>query len=254
MAKWWLLDAQTQRRIAEHIDTAAFRVIDRFDAHYNENSLTAALGQELMREPIRLGNTTAVFNYRNFPEQTEEHLVGADGGMLVTITNPLERIEAIKGVLFQAKRFPQYRNSRELSIPRSEDASRLKRQIQMMLEVTEESVLLAYTRDAIYTVKASSLEDRTVDELRFPLAFPRLVKLGTYLGKWVARCTRGDNNEVLIDRIREPRGFIKHRLEMDIETRQRPLLTEGGIPLPFDASYVSNIPQPNWRKLKNDRQ
>jgi hypothetical protein len=72
MAEWWLLDAQTQDRIAEYIDTASIRVIDNFDAHHNENSITAALGQELMREPIRLGETTVIFNYRNFPEQNEE--------------------------------------------------------------------------------------------------------------------------------------------------------------------------------------
>lgn len=247
MAEWWLLDAQTQDSIAEHIDAAAFRVIDHFDAHHNENSITAALGQELMREPIRLGNTTVTFSYRNFPEQNEEPLVGADGGILVTITNPGERIEVVKGIFFQAKRFAQDRNPRDLSI-RPEDASRLKRQVLAMLEMTKESIVLSYTRDAVYAVDAKSLKDRTVDELRRPLATPRLVHFGTFLGKWVARCTRGDNNEVLIEGIREPRGFLKNVIEMDIETRQRPLLTEGGIPIPFSDPGWRNVPQPNWRR------
>lgn len=248
MAEWWLLDAQTQHRIAEHIDTAANRVIDHFDAHSNENSITAALGQELMREPIRLGDTTVTFNYRNFPEQNEEPLVGADGGMLIRVTNPAERIEVEKGVLFQAKKFSQDRNPRALSVPRSEDASRLKRQVLAMLKTTRESVVFSYTRDAVYAVDAEALKDLTVDEIRYPMATARLIKLGTFLGKWVARCTRGDYNEVLIERIREPRGFLKHVLEMDIHTRQLPRLTEGGIPIPFDATNIGNVPQPNWQK------
>jgi hypothetical protein len=248
MAEWWLFNAETQRRIAEHIDDATFRVIDHFDAHFNENSITAALGQELMRESVHFGNTTVIFGYRNFPEQTEEPLIGADGGLLITVTNPRERIEVVKGVLFQAKRFDQDRNPRSLSIPRPEDAGRLKRQILNMLETTKESIVLSYTRDAFYAVDAKALKDLTVEELRYPLATPRLIGFGTYLGKWVARCTRGDNNEVLTQRIREPRGFLKEIIEMNIQTQQRPLLTEGGIPLPFDDPAWRNTPQPNWRK------
>jgi hypothetical protein len=248
MAEWWLLDAETQRRIAEHIDDATFRVIYHFDAHHNENSITAALGQELMREQLQLGDTIVAFNYRNFPEQNEEPLVGADGGLLITVTNPAEQIEVEKGVLFQAKRFDQDRNPRKLSIPRPKDASRLKDQILAMLNITKESIILSYTRDAVYTVVAKSLRNLTVDELRYPLATARLIGLGTYLGKWVARCTRGDRNKALIEGIREPRGFLKHVVEMDIQTRQKPLLIEGGIPLPFDDPNWRNIPQPNWRK------
>jgi hypothetical protein len=249
MAEWWLFDAQTQQRIAEHIDAAATRVIDHFEAHHNENSITAALGQELMRERVLLGDTTVAFNYRNFPEQTEEPLVGADGGMLITITNHVERLHVDKGVLFQAKRFPQDRLPRELSIPRPEDASRLKNQIQNMLRMTKESILLGYTLDAIYAVDAKSLRERTIDELRYPLAKPRLVRLGTFLGKWVARCTRGDENEALIQGIREPRGFLKHVFEMDVTTRQKPLLTEGGVALPLDASNKERMPE-SWRRRR----
>jgi hypothetical protein len=117
-----------------------------------------------------------------------------------------------------------------------------------MLETTRESVVLSYTRDAVYAVDAESLKDLTVDELRYPLATARLLGLGTFLGKWVARCTRGDNNEVLIERIRQPRGFLKQVIEMDIHTRQRPLLIEGGVPVPFDDPLWRNTPRPNWQK------
>lgn len=113
--------------------------------------------------------------------------------------------------------------------------------------MTKESILLGYTLDAVYAVDARSLKDRTLAELRYPLATPRLIKLGTYLGKWVARCTRGDENEALIQGIREPRGFLKHVLEVDVTTRQTPLLTEGGVSLPLDDSNRVRIPQ-NWRR------
>ena len=53
----------------------------------------------------------------------------------------------------------------------------------------------------------------------------------TDLDKWVARCSRGDTDPALIHRIRENRGFINQLLEMDIQTRQKPLLTEGGSPV-----------------------
>jgi hypothetical protein len=245
MAEWWLLDSQTQQRIAEHIDNAAARVLKHFDAHRDENSLTAALCQELIRESIFLGNTTVTFTYRNFAEQDEEPLVGADGGILVSIANQGEHI--VKGVLFQAKRLPQERGSRSLSMSK-EDASRLKRQVAAMLDLTEESIVLGHTRNRIYAVDATSLEEQTVEELRFPFKAARLISFGTFLGKWVARCTRGDLNEVLIDRIRTPRGFLNQLLEMEIVTRQRPLLTEGGAPINLDSLPMDKIPQPRWRR------
>src|SRR4051812_32831819 len=98
MAEWWLLDEDTQQRIAARLDDAAERVMRHFDDHRDENSLTAALCQEIIREPILLNDTTVVFNYRNFAEQSEEHKVGADGGIRITIRNGDEEVE--KGVLF----------------------------------------------------------------------------------------------------------------------------------------------------------
>lgn len=246
MAEWWLLDEGTQRRIAAHLDDAAGRVIRHFDDHRDENSLTAALCQEIIREPILLNDTTVIFNYRNFAEQSEEHKVGADGGIRITIRNGDEEVE--KGVLFQAKRLPQDRNTRSLSIPDKKEAGRSKRQISSMLNWTEESIVLSHTRQAVYAVEAVSLENHTVEELRYPFRDARLVTLGTYLGKWVARCSRGDTDPVLIRRIREDRGFITHLLEMDIQTRQRPLLTEGGSPVNINDLRTDQIPQPRWQR------
>jgi hypothetical protein len=45
MAEWWLLDEPTQRHIAAHVDDAANRVLQHFDAHHDEDSITAALFQ-----------------------------------------------------------------------------------------------------------------------------------------------------------------------------------------------------------------
>jgi hypothetical protein len=245
MAEWWLLDEPTQRRIAAHLDDAAERVMQHFDDHRDENSLTAALCQEIIREPILSNDTTVIFNYRNFAEQSEEHQVGADGGIRITIRNGDEEVE--KGVLFQAKRLPQDRKTRSLSIPDKKEAGRFKRQISSMLDWTEESIMLGHTRRGIYAVEAVSLENHTVEELRYPFKDVRLVTIGTYLGKWVARCSRGDTNTVLIRRIREDRGFINHLLEMDIKTRQRPLLTESGSPVNLNDLRPDQIPQPRWR-------
>lgn len=246
MAEWWLLDELTQRRIATHLDDAAALVVQHFDDHRDENSLTAALCQELIRKPLLLSETTVVFNYRNFSEQSEEHKVGADGGIRITIKNRDEEVE--KGVLFQAKRLPQKRSVRSLSIPDRKEASRFKSQISSMLDWTEESIVLGHTRRGIYAVEASSLEDHTVEELRRLFEDVRLVTLGTFLGKWVARCSRGDTDPDLVRRIREERGFVKHLLEMDVETPQLPQLTEGGAPINLDASTTGRIPQPRWRR------
>lgn len=246
MAEWWLLDELTQERIAEYLDSAAERVIEHFDDHRDENSLTAALCQEIIREPVLFNDTTVIFNYRNFAEQSEENKVGADGGIRITIKNRDEEVE--KGILFQAKRLSQDRNTRSLSIPDKKEVSRFKRQISSMLDWTEESIVLGHTRRGIYALKASSLEEHTVEELRYPFKDVRLITIGTYLGKWVSRCSRGDTDPILIHRIREDRGFVNHLLEMSIQTRQKPFLTEGGMPINLGAPTIDKIPQPRWRR------
>jgi hypothetical protein len=244
MAEWWLLNEPTQDRIADFIDTATYRVINNFDAHGNENSLTAALGQELRGKELLLGDTTVSFGYRNFLEQHEEPLTGADGGFLVTIANGNEVVE--KGAFFQAKRFPHYTPTRSLNMSRKE-ASRLKRQLKDMLRITEHSILLGQTEHNFYAVEAESLVGDRIENLRFPFNKARLITLGTYLGKWVARCSKGDARKSFVQGISKPAGFLKYLVTMDVETKQPPLLTEGGEPIDLNSLPRDWIPQPRWR-------
>ena len=243
MAEWWLIDERVQQAIADHIDSASASVLRNFDNHANENSLTAAFGQELMRESLRLPDTEVRFEYRNFLEQDEEPLTGADGGIVISIRTLEENLK--KGVLFQAKRLPQDRPVKRLTM-RPGEPRRLRRQIEDMLSITGECVVLAQTRRDIYAVEALALDEFTLDDLR---AFPsrtRLITVGTYLGKWVARCTRGDPNPNVVSRIERPRGFLKHLLTVDVSTTQQPLLTEGGIKID-PLIYGDRTPTPRWR-------
>jgi hypothetical protein len=112
--EWWLIDEATQNAIADRIDAAAAHVVDNFDNHGNENSLTAALGHTLLTTEIRIPDATVRFGYRNFSERDEEPRTGADGGFLVTVRGPEETIK--KAVLFQAKRFPQDHGVKSLTL------------------------------------------------------------------------------------------------------------------------------------------
>ncbi|MBX3268228.1 MAG: hypothetical protein KF831_16130 [Acidobacteria bacterium] len=244
MAEWWLIDDSTQDRIASYINVATDRVIANFGAHGNENSLTAALGQELNGKRLSVGDTTVSFGYRNFLEQKEEPLTGADGGFLVTITNNNEVVE--KGVFFQAKRFPEYKNIRSLNLNRRE-ASRLKQQLEDMLKLSDQSILLGQTNYDFYAVQATSLVTRGISELRFPFRNAQLLTLGTYLGKWVARCTKGDTRKSFIQGIRNPKGFLNNLITMNVHTKQPPFLTEGGKPIDLNSLPRDRIPRPRWR-------
>jgi len=99
-------------------------------------------------------------------------------------------------------------------------------------------------------VDAGSLEENTVEELRYPFQDSRLVSIGTFLGKWVARCSRGASDRALIEGVRTQRGFVNLLLEMKIKTGQRPLLTEGGLPVTLDSEMVNKSPQPRWRLVE----
>jgi hypothetical protein len=242
-AEWWLIDEPTQEAIASQIDAAADSVIRHFDLHANENSLTAALGHELLTTQVDFGDTTAGFTYRNFPEQSEERLTGADGGIVVTIRSPEETVK--KAILFQAKRFPQDRPVKELSLSQ-EEAKRLRRQLDLMVPITGECVVLAQTREQIYALDGNSAHDLTLERLRHITDNCRLVTLGTFLGKWVARCARGELNADLVSRVENPQGFLRHQIGLEITTRQRPLLTDGGFggaPLPASRE----VPRMRWR-------
>src|SRR5689334_7661823 len=130
--EWWLIDEPTQDVIARNIDAAAHSVIAQFDRHANENSITAAFGQKLLDTYVEANGTSARFSYRNFPEQSEEKLTGADGSIVVSVRNADEEVKKV--VLFQAKRLPQDRPVKSLTLPKTE-ASRLRRQLDQMVEI-----------------------------------------------------------------------------------------------------------------------
>lgn len=244
MPEWWLLNSKTQEQISVFINNAARRVIDRYDSHYTENGLTGALGQELSREGLQLSDTSVVFFYRKFGERREEPATGADGGFLVTIKTQTD--EVTKAVLFQAKKLPQDRPTSSLSLQTAE-ASRLRNQIDTMLKFTPESIVLTYTRQDIYALDALKLGDETIKRLRYPFKCTRPLKLGTYLGKWVARCTRGDTDDDVVSKLRKPGGFINHLIEMNVQSQQKLLLADGDSEAVIEPSATNKIPKPIWR-------
>ncbi len=221
MPDWWLIDDGDQEELAAHINDAAARVVPNLDSHGSEDRLTGALGQELIREPITLGSGTKVtLRYRGLSSQTEEPHAGGDGGILVEVRLPDGTIHT-KGSLFQAKLLPGWERGRELSLPSREKAEKFHKQLGDMLGQTPESVGVFYTRRNVYVMDAGRLREQEIDDLRRPLADGRIVTLGTYLGKWVARCTHGDPRPDLVRRIREKDGF-RHVLEMNVRAARPP--------------------------------
>lgn len=220
----WLIDQRTQTELARAIDQAAASVVTHFDHHWNENSLTAAFGENLLNTSVAINGTLARFDYRNFSEMDEEPHTGADGGILVTITNRTETVK--KAVLFQAKKFPQARNVKDLTLTRPE-AKRLKNQIDRMIPITDECIVLAHTRERIYAVDGRCADSQSIDHMRHLTERCRLVSVGTFLGKWVARCSRGDTGSYVVGNVETPRGFLRHQLTMTVTTDQPPLLVSG---------------------------
>jgi hypothetical protein len=244
VAEWWLLDEDTQDAIAKRIDAAAASVLAHFDLHGNENSLTAALGQALLTTHIDVPGTSVRFTYRNFPEQTEEATTGADGGIVVTIRGPSDIVK--KAVLFQAKRFAQQRSVRSLTLPRAE-ARRLCRQLDQMVPITDECIVLAHTRERVYAIDGSTANDLSIQDAQHIMEYARLVTIGTYLGKWVARCSRGDTGAYVVGRVEQPGGFLRHIIGIDIHTAQPPQLTAGGVRID-PVTHREPIPTPRWRR------
>lgn len=206
MADWWLVNYKTQIEIAQFIDSACFRVINHFNDHHTENNLTAALGQELMQRPLILNDTVVTFKYRNFGERKEESVTGADGGIIARIRTQTDYVE--KGVLFQAKKLPEYHPVLDLSLT-SKEAQRLKDQIDKMLRLSSESIVLAHTRQDIYALKAKTLQKADIKRLRNLFQIAKPTRFGTFLGMWVARCARGDLKTSIISRLELSEGFLR---------------------------------------------
>jgi hypothetical protein len=217
MASWWLIPPDVQDEIHNHLFNLIDRILGALRNHDSEDVVTGALGQTLMDHPLELGKIQVDFNYRKFPQPTEEYWTGADGALIVTISAP-NGSPTSKAALFQAKLCKDDVPTQQQTL-RIGDAERLKRQVDRMLKITQQSIGLFYTPENIYVVDAAALNRRTEAQLRKPLHMPsRLISLETYLGKWLPRCTRGDTRHTILELARRP-GIFKHLFEMDVKSR-----------------------------------
>jgi len=214
----FLIDSQTQRRIAALIDSAATQVIGQLASHGSEEGLTSALGNALIQRSINSQGLRVDFRYRQHNKITEEPHSGADGGFLVRVVTPDASVEKV--ALFQAKLLGGYDDVRALSMSKA-NAERLQKQVKDMLQHTDESVAVFYTWKNIYVVDASDYSAGDASLPRVPLSQEhRLITLGTYLGKWLPRCTKGDSSQNVVTRAKHVDGF-KHGLALNVVS-QRP--------------------------------
>lgn len=166
-----------------------------------------------MRQSLSSKDLEVQFNYRQMSKYTEESWMGADGGFLVKVTTRDGTVK--KASLFQAKLLDEVKPVRELRM-NTEEAKKFRQQVRDMLKQSEEAVGLFYTEHQVYVVDAEHYRDQSIDDVKTPLSDEhRLVTLGTYLGRWMARCTRGDTSSDLFTRIEHLEGF-KHRMAMSI--------------------------------------
>lgn len=229
MADWWLIPEDLQNTLHDHLRESCDKVLDALQRHNNENGVTGALGQTLRDNPLINDRVVVQFDYRKFPEQSEEFRTGADGALMVTITPPNGPAKR-KAVLFQAKLCKKEVPPRRQRL-RREDAARLKRQSRQMVDFTDDAIGIFYTPDNIYVVDAQALNELTVEELRQPLRGPhRLITLETYLGKWLPRCARGDDRPDFLERANVGQGFM-HLITMDVRSRI-PLLPQAKEEIP----------------------
>lgn len=222
MADWWLIPVDFQDAIHDHLWGLIDRVLRALPNHQNENGVTGALGQVLMNHPLETGNMRVEFDYRKFPDSTEEFRTGADGAFIVTVTAP-GGLSTTKAALFQAKLCKEDVAPLQQTLSKR-DAERLKEQVGKMVKVSDDAVGIVYTPGNIYVMDAEALNKNTANQLSKPLrGRQRLITLETYLGKWIPRCTRGDSHEDFVSMARTP-GAFRHLLEMIITSRQQLLL------------------------------
>lgn len=211
----FLIDTESQSSIAALIDSAATQVLRQLVNHGNEEGLTSALGSALMQLSINSNDLCVKFSYRQHNKITEEPHSGADGGFLVRVQTPDASVE--KAALFQAKLLGGDGNVQSLSMSKA-DAERLKKQVGDMLKQTDESVAMFYTWKNIYIVDANDY--RAAKSALRPLSQNhRLITLGTYLGKWLPRCTKGDLTPNIVTRAKHVDGF-KHGLSLDVVSQR----------------------------------
>lgn len=211
----YLINQNVQAQIARLIDLAVEQLLGEIASHGNEEAMTSALGYALMRRRIHEQSLKVDFKYRQHNKYTEESNSGADGGFLVRIEMPSGVVE--KASLFQAKLLKGTRDIRKLGMSKAE-AARLQQQSQKMLEHTNDAVVIFYTYKGIYAVDAGDYSRNQASKM--PLSQEhRLVSLGTYLGKWMTRCTKGDINPDFVMRTKHMGGF-KHGLSLNVVSQQ----------------------------------
>lgn len=212
----FLIDQQTQRRIATLIDSTVKKVLGEIASHGNEEGMTTALGHGLMQHQVRETGLCVDFKYRQHNKYTEERHSGADGGFLVRVKTPDGVVE--KASLFQAKLLGGVGDVRALKMSKA-GAMRLHGQSNDMLSHTEDAIVIFYTLKNVYVVDARDYSNQQPSIM--PLSQEhRLITLGTYLGKWMPRCTKGDKDFGFVTRAKHLDGF-KHGLTLDIVS-QRP--------------------------------
>ena len=213
-----MIDATTQQAIADKIDRAVEAVLSKLRNHGGEEGITPVLGHALMQQSFSADGLTVDFNYRQLSKQIEEPYAGADGGFLVRVSTRTERV--VKASLFQAKLLPGSDAPRSLTINKSA-MTRLHEQTRNMLKQSEQSVAMFYTARNIYVVDAQKYSESPPSGGGLPLGSgTRLITLGTYLGKWMPRCTKGDRNTDLISRVEHLEGF-RNGIDMHV-VEERP--------------------------------
>lgn len=169
-----------------------------------------------MRCHIREPDLRVDFKYRQHNKYTEERHSGADGGFFVRVATPSGSVE--KAALFQAKLIGGLGDVRTLKMTNAE-AARLQDQAKDMLRHTDDAVAIFYTHKNIYVVDAKHYSGNSTNKA--PLSQEhRLITLGTYLGKWMPRCTSGDTDPAFVMKARHVDGF-KHGLSLNVVS-QRP--------------------------------
>ena len=212
----FLIDQQSQTRIATLIDRAVEQVLGELVSHGNEEGMTTALGHALTQRHINEPGLKVDFKYRQHNKCTEEKHSGADCGFFVRVKT--QDLEVQKASLFQAKLLKGQIDVRRLKMSTTE-ANRLQDQSRKMLSFTKNAVAMFYTHKNIYVVDANDYISNEI-ESKTPLSQPhRLITLGTYLGKWMPRCTKGDTDANFITRVQHQDGF-KYGLSLDVISQQ----------------------------------
>lgn len=216
MSAFHLIEPEIQSELSALIGSAVNEVIQDLPSYATEPDVTAALGSSLRRRSIDRPGLKVGFRYRGHHPRIEEPNSGADGGLLVRIEN--EVMSITKASLFQAKHLRGVPNSVTHRTIDTRDAERLRKQAGDMLQHTQNAVVMFYTEHGFYVVDAWRYRNAEVEDVRVPLGGRRrLLHFGTYLGKWMPRCTRGDPRDEFVRQVEHREGF-RHGIEMDVLT------------------------------------